>query len=326
MMLLSRSAAVLGAFLMVSLLGLTASAAAAGHITYSVGQGPLLRVEARAGAKPQDVSAGLDRRFPGGGDQFLNQSPDGKSLILQSERFGCGGNPCLAVASSNLRSGSGLPGQAAEGFSAVGNGGRVVVYPAQSSGGRIDLFVTRKAGRGWSKPRTITGKSSKKVHVHPAISTDSKRVLHDCGNAPDPSAGTLAICETRLNGKGTRVRMSPGAGRKPVDGVFGPGSLHHSDYLGRGKGIVFESQWCCKGESIWWLPKGKRKPRNVRGASANNVAPCGLPDGRVVSLDLSRPAGGGAHELMITSPTSRKRTFVLRPGIDVNDIGIGCGA
>ena len=157
MMSARRSAAVLGAFLMVSLLGLTASAAAAGHITYRVGQGPLLRVEARAGAKPQDVSAGLDRRFPGGGDQFLNQSPDGKSLILQSERFGCGGNPCLAVASSNLRSGSGLPGQAAEGFSAVGNGGRVVVYPAQSSGGRIDLFVTRKAGRGWSKPRTITG-------------------------------------------------------------------------------------------------------------------------------------------------------------------------
>jgi hypothetical protein len=50
-----------------------------------------------------------------------------------------------------------------------------------------------------------------------------------------------------------------------------------------------------------------------------------LPDGRVVSLDLSRPAGGGVHELMITSPTSRKRTFVLTPGIDVNDIGIGCG-
>ncbi len=29
---------------------------------------------------------------------------------------------------------------------------------------------------------------------------------------------------------------------------------------------------------------------------------------------------------MITSPTSRKRTFVLPPGIDVNDSGIGCGA
>jgi hypothetical protein len=45
----------------------------------------------------------------------------------------------------------------------------------------------------------------------------------------------------------------------------------------------------------------------------------------VVSLDLSRPAGGGVHELMITSPTSKKRTFVLPPGVDVNDIGIGCG-
>jgi len=323
-MLTRRRAAVLGASVL-ALAVSAAPAAAAGHITYSVGQGPLLRVEAKAGAKPQNVSAGLDRRFSGGGDQFLNQSPDGKSLIIQSERFGCAGNPCLAVVSSNLQSGSGLPGKTAEGFSAVGNGGRVVIYPAQSNGGRIDLFVTRRSGGGWSSPRNITAKSSKKAHVHPAISTDSKRVLHDCGNAPDPSSGTLSICETRLDGGGTRVRVGPSAGRKPQDPNFGPGSLHHGDYLGRGKGLVFESQWCCEGESIWWLPKGKPKPRHVRGASANNVAPCGLPDGRVVSLDITRAAGNGVHELMITSPTSKKRTFVLPPGVDVNDIGIGCG-
>jgi hypothetical protein len=303
------------------------SAAAAGHITYSVGTGPLLRVEARAGAKPQDVSAGLDRRFPGGGDQFLNQSPDGKALILLSERFGCAGNPCLAVVSSNLQKGEAvLPGAiTVQGFSAVGNGGRVVVYPAQSSDDRIDLFVSRKTRGRWSKPRNVTAKSSMPIHGHPAISEDSKRVLHDCGDANDPSAGTLSVCESRLDGKGTRVRVRPSAGRPAADPVFGVGSLHHGDYLGRGKGLVFESQWCCEGESIWWLPKGKRKPKHVRGASANNVAPCGLPDGRVVSLDLSRPAGGGVHELMITSPTSKKRTFVLAPGIDVNDIGIGCG-
>jgi len=323
-MLTRRSAAVLGASVL-ALAVSAAPAAAAGHITYSVGEGPLLRVEAKAGAKPQNVSAGLDRRFSGGGDQFLNQSPDGKSLILQSERFGCAGNPCLAVVSSNLQSGQAVTGATAEGFSAVGNGGRVVVYPAQSDGGRIDLFVSRRSGGGWSAPRNITAKSSKKAHVHPAISTDSKRVLHDCGNAPDPSSGTLSICETRLDGKGTRVRVAPSAGRKPQDTNFGPGSLHHGDYLGRGKGLVFESQWCCEGESIWWLPKGKRKPKHVRGASANNVAPCGLPDGRVVSLDITRAAGNGVHELMVTSPTSRKRSFVLPPGVDVNDIGIGCG-
>jgi hypothetical protein len=324
-MLLTRSNAVLGAAF---LLAVSAGpAAAAGHITYSVGEGPLLRVEARAGAKPQDVSAGLDRRFPGGGDQFLNQSPDGKALVLQSERFGCAGNPCLAVVSSNLQDGQAVRGGTitVQGFSAVGNRGRVVVYPAQSEGDRIDLFVTRRTGSGWSRPRNVTAKSSMPIHGHPAISEDSKRVLHDCGDAPDPSAGTLSVCESRLDGKGTRVRVRPSDGRKPVDGVFGDGSLHHGDYLGRGKGLVFESQWCCEGESIWWLKKGTRKPKHVRGASANNVAPCGLPDGRVVSLDLTRPAGGGVHELMITSPTSRKRTFVLSPGIDVNDIGIGCG-
>ena len=53
----------------------------------------------------------------------------------------------------------------AEGFSAVGNGGRVVVYPAQSSDGRIDLFVSRRTGGEWSQPRNVTAKSSKKVHV-----------------------------------------------------------------------------------------------------------------------------------------------------------------
>ena len=325
-MVLSRS----GPAFVLSVIALAVSAgpaAAAGHITYRVGEGPLLRVKASAGAKPQNVSARLDRRFRGGGDQFLNQSPDGKSLVLQSERFGCGGNPCLAVVSSNFRGGQavGRGTVHAEGFSAVGNGGRVVVYPAQSSGGRVDLFVSRKTRGRWSRPRNLTRRSSKKIHGHPAISEDSARVLHDCGNANDPSAGSLSVCESRLDGKGTRVRVRPSNGRRPADDVFGAGSLHHGDYLGRGKGLVFESQWCCEGESIWWLQKGKRKPRHVRGASANNVAPCGLPDGRVVSLDLSRPAGGGVHELMITSPTSRKRSFVLRPGVDVNDTGIGCG-
>jgi hypothetical protein len=327
-MLFKRSTAVLGATFVLSPIALAVSAgpaAGAGHITYSVGES-LLRVEARAGARPQNISAALDRRFPGGGDQFLNQSPDGRWLVIQSQRFGCSDNPCLAVVSSNLRSGRAVRGGTAnvQGFSAVGNGGRVVVYPAQSRGNRVDLFVTRRRGRGWTTPRNVTGRSPQRVHGHPAISADSRRVLHDCGPANDPSAGVLSICESRLNGGGTRVRVRPTEGRRPPEGPFGPGSLHHADYLGRGGGLVFESQWCCKGESIWFK-RGGRRPRNVRGASGNNVAPCGLPDGRVVSLDLTRPAGGGVHELMITRPTARKRTFVLRPGIDVNDIGIGCG-
>ncbi len=290
-----RSVALVGA-----VLGLAVSAgpaSAAGHITYSVGEEDLLlRVAARAGATPQDVSAGLDRRFPGGGDQFLNQSPDGKALVLQSERFGCGGYPCLAVVSSNLRAGKAVRGGTVhvEGFSAVGNGGRVVVYPARSSDDRIDLFVSRKTGGAWSKPRNVTKGSPIKVHTHPAISEDSKRVLHDCGDAGDPSMGTISVCESRLDGKGTRIRMRPSDGRKPQDPAFGPGSLHHGDYLGRGKGLVFESQWCCEGESIWWLPKGKRAPKHVRSAGGNIVAPCGLPDGRVVTLDLSRPRAGAS--------------------------------
>lgn len=319
-------AASLGTALVLSLTVLAGSAAAADHITYSVGS-DLMRVEARAGAEPQNVTAVLDDRFPGGGDQFLNQSPDGESLIIQSQRFGCDLTPCLAVVSSDLQSGEAVADGTltAEGFSAVGNGGRVVVYPAQSSDGRFDLFVTRRTANGWSKPRNVTTKSPGQFNVHPAISKNSKKVLHDCGTAPDPSAGTLSLCESRLDGKRTRVRVDPSDGRTPQDPVFGDGSLHHGDYLGGGKGLVFESQWCCEGESIWWLPKGKPKPKHVKGASPNNVAPCGLPDGRVVSLDLSRPEGGGVHELMITSPTSKERTYVLEPGIDVNDIGIGCG-
>ena len=57
-----------------------------------------------------------------------------------------------------------------QGFSAVGNGGSVVVYPAQSSGDRIDLFVSRRTRGGWSKPRNVTARSSMKIHGHPAIS------------------------------------------------------------------------------------------------------------------------------------------------------------
>ncbi len=296
---LSRSAAMLGAALALSIVALALSAglaAAAGHITYSVGEGPLLRVEARAGAKPQDVSAGLDRRFAGGGDQFLNQSPDGKWLVLQSERFGCGGNPCLAVVSSNFKTGKSVKGGTVhvQGFSAVGNGGRVVVYPAQSGDDRIDLFASRRTGSGWSRPRNLTAKSPMKIHGHPAISTDSKRVLHDCGDAPDPSAGTLSVCESRLDGKGTRVRVRPSDGRTPTDGVFGAGSLHHGDYLGRGKGLVFESQWCCEGESIWWLPAGQAQAQARAGSEREQRG-------------AVRPAGRSRGEPRPQPPRRRRR-------------------
>ena len=63
------------------------------------------------GRSPRTSRPGSTAASSGGGDQFLNQSPDGKALVLQSERFGCAGNPCLAVVSSNFKSGQAVAGR-----------------------------------------------------------------------------------------------------------------------------------------------------------------------------------------------------------------------
>lgn len=56
------------------------------------------------------------------------------------------------------------------------------------------------------------------------------------------------------------------------------------------------------------------------------VGPCVLPDGRVAHLWLGRDENTeGFHEITIMDEDGSSPTVIL-PGVDVFDIGIGCGA
>jgi hypothetical protein len=57
----------------------------------------------------------------------------------------------------------------------------------------------------------------------------------------------------------------------------------------------------------------------------NAVSPCGLRDGRFGALWLTRPdAPVSNHEIVLMTRDGAIEA-VLTPGVDVNDIGIGCG-
>src|SRR5262245_58865181 len=77
-----------------------------GAVTYRAAGGDVYRIAASAGARPQDVTQALDAVSPRAADDWLNESPDGRSLLLSTERFGCGGWSCLALVRGDLGSGA----------------------------------------------------------------------------------------------------------------------------------------------------------------------------------------------------------------------------
>ena len=93
-------------------------------------------------------------------------------------------------------------------------------------------------------------------------------------------------------------------------------------------GLLFEASWPVDGgdtpEIIWRLRPGQA-PDPLGAALPNSVSPCVLADGRWVALWLGHPDNvDGVHELALVA---RDGTAPVRltPGLDVADIGIGCG-
>ncbi|UCH26467.1 MAG: right-handed parallel beta-helix repeat-containing protein [Trueperaceae bacterium] len=293
-----------------------------GSITYTLPDGHIYLHPAYAGAEPLDVSAALDALSPGL-DGWVNLSPDGQWLLLESERFDaeCEGWPCLVVSDVALASPEVVAiegdvlhaGQSA----AVASGGRLIVFQASDGPHETDLFATVLERAGWSSPVLLTAESPYAWNDGPALSADGLHVLFDCGDEPYGAEGT-AICEVGTDGEGLRVVLTPSQG--PA-GFPRSGALHHADYAPDGS-IVFEADW--DGEQIWRLPQGSTVPERLSTAFNNDNSPCVLPDGRIVSLWLDRPGGQGFHEIKVMSRDGAQETMLLID-VDVQDVGLGCG-
>ena len=143
------------------------------------------------------------------------------------------------------------------------------------------------------------------------------RVVFDCAETPYAEAGT-AICEVSIAGGAVRLVASP----ETMGAAGGETALHHASYAPDGS-ILFEAE--IGTERIWRVAPGASDPVLVTDAFPNDNAPCVLPDGRIASLWLLGPDNPeGVHELKVMEPDGRD-WYIQLPGVDVDDIGYGCG-
>jgi hypothetical protein len=262
------------------------------------------------------VTAALDRLSPRAPDTWLNASPDGRFLLLATERFGCRGWACLAWASADVSRGGAIRTPDGEpvhpdGFGAIGAGGSLVVYPSAGGPHALDLWAVRR-GRAdrWTPPTLLTAGSRYAYNSQPALSGDGRRVVFDCGDQPYGAPGT-AICEASTAGGGARVVLTPGSSRN---------ELHHPDFAPDGS-VVFEADW--HAEQAWRLARPGARPERISRVTDDN-SPCVLPDGRVATLWIG-PRSGARHALRIARRDG-SGAFVVAAAADVLDIGIGCSA
>ncbi len=304
------------------------NSSAGGHITYTLNNGQVYRIEAREGAVPENISQALEALAPqpvGARDAGLNISPDGKWLLLETERFSpdCVGWAGLAVIKGDLSRGEALKVNGddihPEGFSAIASGGNRVIYPQNDGTHSLDLFaVSRDLGGSWQAPVEISKNSTFTYNNWPAVNAEGTKVLFNCSN--EPYSGTTSICEVGVDGSGFRVVLTPAAS---PSGLPDAGDLQAPDYAPDGS-IVFEAAW--PGEEIWRLAPGAAIPGRISASAAynNDNSPTVLPNGNIASLWLSRPGGLSVHELKVMTPDGRSY-FMALTDVDVADIGLGSG-
>jgi len=295
------------------------------YFTYTF-EDKVFRIDARAGATPEDVSARLARFGAGTRDRWLVPSSNGATLVLSTDRLACPNvGECLAITPRDLSTLTAvLPGGeevSVEGTPAVSDDGNTVVFPARGGPHSVDLWTTRRSGAGWAAAVLLTAASTAAYNNSPALAFDGARVLFDCGSTPYPEGGDTNACEVRTDGTGLRVLVRPTTLPNPRENFV---QFPHDSL----DGVLFQGSWAIgaeRPETIWLLPAAGGAPRDLGRLLTNAVSPCGLRDGRIGVLWLSRPGNPmGKHELTLLGRDGTVER-VLTPDVDVSDIGIGCG-
>ncbi len=291
-----------------------------GHIVFSTADGQIYRLAAQPGAQPEDLGARLDVLGKSGNDEWVNISPSGAWYLVQTERFDptCVGWSCLVILPANISKAEVIKADGNKintSFATISSSGDRVVFAKGDGPHQQDLWVTNRFGNSWSTPVLITADSPYAWNSQVAISADGNKVVFDCGDQPYGANGT-AICEVGMNGSDFRVVLKPDQG----PGSSAQNALHHPAYAPDGS-IVMEADWY--GEQIWRVSLSGR-PTLINKEFTNDNSPCVLPDGRIASLWMNRPGGTNVHELKVMTPDGRNFYMALT-GVDIADIGIGCG-
>lgn len=301
-----------------------------GHVYYTR-ETHVYRIDATPGAVPVSVSERLDAFGEAGDDQRLTASLDGRWMLVDSARFGCGTTACLVLVPNDFSHVEVVrPGGRVftpEGVSAISSGaGDLIVYPASNGPHLVDLFATRRRGTGvYSDAVLLTGASTYPYNNMPAITFNGTKVSFDCGQNPFPETGNNDACEVNVDGTGFRRLVS-------ATTLPNPRQTHVQNPHWGLDGLLFEAAWpvdsgdpeiVLRPEIIWRLPSdgGLPVPHQVFD---NSVSPCALPDGRYAFLWLAGPGNvRGDHELSIANREATS-AFVLTPRVEITDVGLGC--
>jgi hypothetical protein len=279
--------------------------------------GKIFRIAARAGAKPENISARLG--FLGNGeDKSVNVAKAGTWMILETTRPApCQSWECLTLVRGDLKDGTvvsvdGDPVHA-RGRAAVHGDGAVIVYTSDDGPHDVDLFVLRRSRTTWGPPVLLTKDSTEKFNIMPVLNEAGNRVLFDCGPDPYSQEGTN-LCEVGIDGKNFIRKLAATTRAEGKAAV----AVRRGDYAPNGS-IVFEGEWT--GEQLWRFQSGNLS--RLRAQDSNDNSPCVLSDGRVGSLWLGRSGGSGLHELKLTTANGSS-AVVLLPNVDVADTGLSC--
>lgn len=295
----------------------------AGTILYT-GNDQLFRIV--DGGEPENITPALDALSPlpeEGSDRLFNISPDGQWIILETERFGCGGWHCIVVLPADLSNGEAVraAGEIVHIWDSpvIASGGNLIVYADTGGPHEADLYALNRVQGGWNPPVLLTEDSPFAYNSVASISDDGQRVVFQCGDQPFSAAGT-ALCEALTDGSEFRILL------RPEDHAEGTGedTLSHPDYDPTG-GIIFGASWR-GGSLIWRVPTAGEEPQQITAAFDNDNNPCVMPDGDIVSFWLGRDGNQeGATEIKRMTADGANYTMVVT-GPVVFPVGVVCGA
>ena len=291
----------------------------------------LWRVAANPGAAPENLGPALDLLAPLTGPDRgpIRVSSNGAWYIFESQRFDLDAQgweglvlvPYDLSSFESIRDSEGLVRGSEPSVTADGN--RIVLV-ADGGAHTRDVWVIEREAVGWSAPTVLTGSSPYAWNTYPRLSPDGTKVCFDCGNEPYGGEGTN-ICEVGLDGAGFQVVIATDGGPAGSEASY---ALHAGSYAPDGS-LIFEAEWE-GGEQIWRLPPGGGPPALVDADFGNDNSPVALPHGRIASLWLEHPDGGGGHHIKVMDADGQNWFMLTLPTLppsiaDVADIGLGAG-
>lgn len=268
-----------------------------GQVTvFGVGREVLL-VEAVADGRVEVLTPQLDVLEPEGQDDWAVRSPNGRRLLVSTDRFGCV-DPCLVTMDADLgaRELVRIDNQQVRSntHGAISNDGGLIVFREDTP--PFSLFAARRGAQQFEGLVELTAGATLQGSSAPVLAADGARVVFECGGDDDPS-----ICAARTDGSGFEVLVR-GADRGEGGQVSRPSFAPDGS-------VVFVADWD-EGSHLWRLPADRGPPQRVGFEVQDVLAACVLPSGAIAWLEDPGTDLEGPFDIRLSSASGEGTTLV----------------